>query len=107
VTIAAKYEDGVFKPLENVNMAEGRLVKVHVSSYADRLRGRPRSLKDFGFYGTWKDREDLADAVEYINSLRATSEVDSSVRRCLHAISPRQRCSYRHFPWQTGGAGIC
>src|ERR1019366_8999071 len=53
MTIAAKYEDGVFKPLEQVKIEEGTLVEVRVPSYADRLRGKPRSLKDFAFYGMW------------------------------------------------------
>ena len=70
MTIAAKYEDGVFKPLEQVKIEEGTLVEVRVPSYADRLRGKPRSLKDFAFYGMWKDREDMADSVEYVNNLR-------------------------------------
>ena len=30
MTIAAKYEDGVFKPLEDVKLTEGTRVEVHV-----------------------------------------------------------------------------
>ena len=31
MTIAAKYEDGVFKPLEEVKLTEGTRVEVHVA----------------------------------------------------------------------------
>ena len=37
MTIAAKYEDGVFKPLEEVKLTEGTRVEVHV---AGQPRGR-------------------------------------------------------------------
>ncbi len=39
MTITAKYEDGVFKPLENVRIIEGTIVEVRVPSDA----GRPES----------------------------------------------------------------
>ena len=38
MTITAKYEDGVFKPLEDVAITEGTIVEVRVPSYADRLK---------------------------------------------------------------------
>ena len=44
MTIPAKYENGVFRPLP--------------------------SIGDTPFAGLWKDREDMADSVEYINRLR-------------------------------------
>jgi predicted DNA-binding antitoxin AbrB/MazE fold protein len=31
MTITARYEEGVFKPLENVTINEGAIVEVHVS----------------------------------------------------------------------------
>ena len=70
MTIEAKYEDGVFKPLEDVSLSEGTLVEVRVPSYVDRLRGKLRSVGDFAFYGMWKDRTDIGDSVEYIRNLR-------------------------------------
>ena len=70
MTINAKYENGVFKPLEDVNVGEGTIVEIHVPSYADRLKAKSRSVGDFAFYGMWKDRTDIGDSVEYINSLR-------------------------------------
>ena len=70
MTIAARYEDGFFKPIEHVNIPEGAVVEVNVRSYPDLLRGKPRSVKEFAFCGMWKDREEMADSVEYVNSLR-------------------------------------
>jgi predicted DNA-binding antitoxin AbrB/MazE fold protein len=70
MTISAKYEDGVFKPLEDVTINEGTIVEVRVPSYAERLKTKSRSVRDFAFYGMWKDRADMADSVEYIDSLR-------------------------------------
>lgn len=70
MTITAKYEDGVFKPLEDVSIVEGTIVEVRVPSGADRLKSQARSVGDFAFYGMWKDRTDIADSVEYISNLR-------------------------------------
>ena len=70
MTITAKYEDGVFKPLEDVTIDEGTVVEVHVPSFSDRLKTKSRSVRDFAFHGMWKDRTDIGDSVEYINDLR-------------------------------------
>jgi len=70
MTIAAKYENGVFKPLEIVTVDEGTIVEVRVPSYADRLKAKSRSVRDSAFYGMWKDRADIGDSVEYIRNLR-------------------------------------
>jgi predicted DNA-binding antitoxin AbrB/MazE fold protein len=70
MTITAKYEDGVFKPLEDVSISEGTIVEIRVPSRTDRLKSKSRSVGDFAFYGMWKDRTDLGDSVEYINNLR-------------------------------------
>jgi len=70
MTITAKYEDGVFKPLEEVSIDNGTIVEVRVPSYGDQLKTKSRSVGDFAFYGMWKDRPDIADAVEYISNLR-------------------------------------
>ena len=69
MTIPAKYENGVFKPLEAVQIAEGTVVEVVVP--AEKIvAGKRRSIKDLPFYGMWKDRIDIADGVEYVNKLR-------------------------------------
>ena len=70
MTITAKYEDGVFKPLEDVSISEGTIVEVRVPSYTDRLREKARSVGGFKFYGMWKDRTDIGNSVEYISKLR-------------------------------------
>jgi predicted DNA-binding antitoxin AbrB/MazE fold protein len=70
VTITAKYEEGVFKPLEEVTINEGTIVEVRVPTYADHLKRKSRSVQDFVFYGMWKDRTDIGDSVEYISNLR-------------------------------------
>jgi len=72
LTITARYEDGVFKPLEDVAVNEGTIVEVQIPSYAERLKTKSRSVRDFAFYGMWKDRTDIGDSVEYINNLRRT-----------------------------------
>lgn len=49
MTISAKYEDGVFKPLEDVTINEGTIVEVRVPSYAERLKTKSRSVRDLRF----------------------------------------------------------
>ncbi len=68
MTIAAKYENGVFRPLHPVELKEGTTVEVYVSP--ETPLQRPRSVGDSPFAGMWKDREDTADSVDYINRLR-------------------------------------
>ena len=68
MTIPAKYENGVFRPLQDVRMKEGTLVEVNVP--AEGPANRPPSVGDTPFAGLWKDREDMGDSVEYISRLR-------------------------------------
>jgi predicted DNA-binding antitoxin AbrB/MazE fold protein len=70
MTIAAKYENGVFKPLEAVTISEGTIVEVRVPSCSDQLKAKSRSVRELAFYGMWRDRADIGDSVEYINELR-------------------------------------
>jgi hypothetical protein len=67
MTIAAKYEHGVFKPLEGVAIDEGTLVEVHIPEKPALAR---RSIRDLGFVGMWADRDDIRDGVSYVNHLR-------------------------------------
>jgi predicted DNA-binding antitoxin AbrB/MazE fold protein len=69
MTIAAKYEDGVFKPLEAVKVEEGTVVEVYLPS-EQKPEARGRSIKDLPFYGIWADRTDIEDGVSYVNKLR-------------------------------------
>ena len=68
--IAAKYENGVFRPLRAVQIKEGAIVEVYVPADVEPGTRRPRSVRDFAFCGMWKDREDMADSVAYVNQLR-------------------------------------
>jgi len=58
MTIAAKYENGVFRPLEDVKIKEGTVVEVLVPVEQQAARKR-FSVKDLPFYGIWKDRADI------------------------------------------------
>ena len=49
MTISAKYENGVFKPLEKVQLAEGTRVEVFVPGEA--TPNRPESVRDLPIFG--------------------------------------------------------
>jgi predicted DNA-binding antitoxin AbrB/MazE fold protein len=68
MTIPARYENGVFRPLGDVLIKEGTAVEVHLPGHAPAKR--PRSIGDSPFAGMWKDREEVADSVEFINRIR-------------------------------------
>jgi predicted DNA-binding antitoxin AbrB/MazE fold protein len=68
MTISARYENGVFKPLQEVPIEEGTVVEVRLP--AESPAKRPGSIADSPFAGMWKDREDISDSVEYVNQLR-------------------------------------
>ena len=68
MTIPAKYENGVFRPLQEVRIREGTLVEVNVP--AETPATSLRSIGDTPFAGMWKDRDDMANSVEYISRLR-------------------------------------
>jgi predicted DNA-binding antitoxin AbrB/MazE fold protein len=70
LTIPAKYENGAFRPLDDVELAEGTLVEVHVPAGGRRTASKSRSVREFAFCGMWKDREEMEDSVAYINRLR-------------------------------------
>jgi predicted DNA-binding antitoxin AbrB/MazE fold protein len=48
MTIPAKFEDGVFRPLEAVRIKEGTVVEVHVPA-EKKPEGQRRSIKDLPF----------------------------------------------------------
>jgi hypothetical protein len=70
MTVTAKYEGGVFRPLEDVSISEGTVVEIALPSYADRLKQKSPSVANFAFYGMWKDRTDIGDSAEYVSKLR-------------------------------------
>ena len=67
MTIAAKYENGVFKPLEGVAIEEGTVVEVHIPAAPGE---KPRSVRDLGFTGMWAYRDDIKDGLSDVNQLR-------------------------------------
>jgi hypothetical protein len=71
MTILARHENRIFRPLENVSIEEGTVVGVHVPADSGLPR-RSRSMKDFSFYGIWADREDITDGLSYVDGLRDT-----------------------------------
>ena len=66
--IRAKYENGVFKPLGDVTLAEGTLVTISVPVKATPKR--PKSVRELPIFGMWADRDDITDGVSYVNALR-------------------------------------
>ena len=70
MTILAKFEDGVFKPLEKVAIQEGTIVEGSFPSYEERLRNKSRPVGSLSFFGMWKDRTDIGDSTEYVDKLR-------------------------------------
>ncbi len=67
MTIPAKYENGVFKPLEDVKLAEGTEVQVHVPT---ERPSRPKSVRELAAFGMWADRDDIPDGVTYEDRVR-------------------------------------
>ena len=63
MTIPARYENGVFKPLKDVKLTEGTRVEVHVP--AESAAKRPKSVRDLPIFGMWADRDDIPDGVMY------------------------------------------
>ncbi len=68
MTIPATYENGVFKPLEDVRLAEGARVEVHV--LAEGMLKKPKSVREFAAFGMWADRDDIPDGVTYEDRMR-------------------------------------
>lgn len=68
MVIAARYENGVFKPLGEVELEEGTVVEIHVPH--EEGTGERQCIARLGFAGMWKDRTDIADGVSYVNALR-------------------------------------
>jgi predicted DNA-binding antitoxin AbrB/MazE fold protein len=66
--IRAKYENGVFKPQENVALAEGTLVTISVP--VEATHKKPKSVRELPIFGMWADRDDITDGVSHVNALR-------------------------------------
>ena len=68
MVIEAKYENGVFKPLNKIKLEEGTVVEIHVNSGQAARKVLP--IRELGFAGMWADRADIKDGMSYVNSLR-------------------------------------
>ncbi len=74
MNITARFENGIFRPLEAVSLREGTLVAIRVASDvpSEEETKKPSAVAalDSDFFGLWKDRSDLEDSVDYIQKLR-------------------------------------
>jgi len=67
--IKAKFEEGVFKPLENVEGIEsGEVVEISLSI----LKKAGKSAKS-RFFGMWKGRKDIKNGMDYVKKIRQWS----------------------------------
>jgi predicted DNA-binding antitoxin AbrB/MazE fold protein len=70
MSIRAIYENGVFRPLEDVPIKEGTEVDVYPRSDEKANGAKPKSVKELGAYGMWKNRDDIGSGIEYVNRVR-------------------------------------
>lgn len=70
MVIRARYENGVFKPLEKVPLKEGTEADVYPRTEEGDGEKPRRSVKDFEAFGMWKDRTDFKDGLDYENRMR-------------------------------------
>ena len=68
MVIEAKFENGVFKPIDEVKLEEGTTVEIHINH--EKSTARSTSIRDLGFVGMWADRTDIKDGLSYVNGLR-------------------------------------
>jgi predicted DNA-binding antitoxin AbrB/MazE fold protein len=72
MSIRAIYENGIFKPLEEVPLKEGTEVEVYPRAEERGNSGkRKKSVAEYeAAAGMWKDREEIGTGVEYENCMR-------------------------------------
>jgi predicted DNA-binding antitoxin AbrB/MazE fold protein len=92
MTITAKYEDGVFKPLEDVSISEGTIVEVRVPSHADCFKGKARSVGDFASTACGRTGPTSATALNTSATFDVTFGAERFPPPRLHALPHRQRC---------------
>ena len=60
--VKARYEKGVFKPLEKVKgIKSGEVVELSL---------KKRNLRNYKFFGIWKDRKDISTSKDYVRKIR-------------------------------------
>lgn len=57
------YDNDVFKPLEDAQLAEGMRVEVHLPT--EGTPKKPKSAPNLQAFGMWADREDIPDGISY------------------------------------------
>ena len=70
MSIRAIYKNGVFQPLEDVPVKEGTEVDVYPRAEEHEKPKKPKSIRDLGFFGMWKNREDIGTGLEYVSRIR-------------------------------------
>ena len=71
MSIRAIYENGIFKPLEDVPLKDGTEVDAYARTEEKGNGGQPRkSLLDNPAFGIWRDRDDIGTGIEYENRMR-------------------------------------
>jgi predicted DNA-binding antitoxin AbrB/MazE fold protein len=70
MTVLAKYENGVFRPLRDVSVNEGTIVEIQLPAPPSKPEPSRLRLRDFEFCGMWRDRDEMTDSVNYVNHLR-------------------------------------
>ena len=68
MVIKAKYQNGVFRPLETVIVKEGAEADVYLREKGNGEKSR-KSVKDYEVYGMWSDRTDIGDGIAYVNRI--------------------------------------
>jgi predicted DNA-binding antitoxin AbrB/MazE fold protein len=66
MTISAKYENGVFKPLDVVNLKDGTVIEIYLPSG----KYKRSSVKGLPITSMWKNCRDIKDGVSYVDRLR-------------------------------------
>jgi predicted DNA-binding antitoxin AbrB/MazE fold protein len=76
--IEAIYSGGVFRPLDQVAIAENQRVRLTIEAAADSVAAAQirtaRDLLDSGLAGSWADRNDISDSRDFARRLREEAE---------------------------------
>ena len=74
MNITARFENGIFRPLEAVSLREGTLVALEIAidvpNEAETKKPSAGTVLNSDFFGLWKDRSDIEDSVDYVHQLR-------------------------------------
>jgi predicted DNA-binding antitoxin AbrB/MazE fold protein len=63
MVVKVRYENGVFRLLEDVPVKEGTIAEVYLP--AERDNGKRKSVRDYAACGMWADRTDFSDGEHY------------------------------------------